>query len=101
MTSHGDARRTRCCITPTLFLGPPEARVWLRDLHVTGTAEEALKIILGGGSALLPVGAWDTAREVMRALGCSEEWIENRFHFARTGVVPESSKSSGPDSDSK
>lgn len=72
-------------VTPTLFLGEPEEKVWLNDLVPVNTAKEAVAVICRGGSALLPEEDWDTARQVLRELGCTEQWIENRFDFAKTG----------------
>lgn len=69
-------------VTPSLVLGDPPAVS--RAVLVTGV-EEALSVIKARGMAVLPHDSWDAAREVLERLGLSEEMIEDRLPFARTG----------------
>lgn len=73
------------CITPTLFLGPEEDRIWLTNVIPVKTVEGAVAVIKDGNSALLPDGCWAEAEEVLRRLGLDEDGIADRIHFAQTG----------------
>ena len=68
-------------LTPTLLLGrPPEAS------HVAvETVSEALAVIESGRTALLPEGAWDTAKAVLEGLGLDEDTVADRLHYGQTG----------------
>jgi hypothetical protein len=70
-------------VTPTLLLGRIPA-----DISKAARAEspdEALQLIIGGQTAVLPANAWDMAERVLRELGLGEEAITDRIVFARTG----------------
>jgi hypothetical protein len=59
-------------VTPSLYVGE---RTAVASAAVS-TATDALEVIRGGGTALLPEGAWDVAEETLRGLGLSEREIE-------------------------
>lgn len=76
---------TALAVTPTLFIGGSPTF----DHINCATPAHAYAVILAGGTAVLPEGAWATAEETLRLLGVDETWIENRLHFAQTGeIVP-------------
>ena len=61
-------------LTPSLFMGhPPET--WSSAV-ATETVEGAAWLILNRWTAFLPNGEWDTAREVLRAVGVGEIRID-------------------------
>ena len=58
-------------ITPRLFLGSMPTRLTgTRRVH---TVEEAVEVILVGGTAVLQDGRWVEARAVLRRLGLNED----------------------------
>jgi hypothetical protein len=65
-------------VTPKLFVGDREDRVWLHDLEWVETPEGAFQVIREmGRSALLPYADWQTTvRETMDLLGIDQESIE-------------------------
>ena len=72
MTNCGSSTIT---ITPTMFMGRPEAaEIWL-DMIPVDNASDALTVVMCGHKALLPPGAWDVAADVLRRFGATEEWI--------------------------
>jgi hypothetical protein len=76
-------------ITPSLFAGEPFEVDRLRDLVYVETAGEAIAVIEGGKSALIPLEGWKEAtREVLRSFDCDDDWIASRIHFAVTGRLP-------------
>lgn len=75
------------CITPSLFLGPPEAASFLTDLYPVTTVDGAVAVIEDGRRALLPEDAWDAAAEVLARLGLPPDQVAERLRFAKTGKL--------------
>lgn len=68
-------------ITPTLWVGQPTGG------GTTACADSvaAVKVILAGGVAVLPLGSFEEADKVLIALGVEAAVREDRFHFTKTG----------------
>jgi hypothetical protein len=79
----GAAKVNARAVTPTLFIGGCPT---FDHIHCE-TPTHAYAVILAGGSAVVPEGAWAVAEETLRLLGIDEAWIENRIHYAQTGVL--------------
>lgn len=68
-------------VTPTLFVGDiPEIGGTRAD-----SVEQAVALVKRDERAVLPADAWGMVADVLRAVGCSEEMVEDRIHFAQTG----------------
>lgn len=69
-------------ITPTLFLGPPEAAEGRERMIPVRTADEALTAIRSGHQALLPADGWNDAAAVLRYFGADDEYIGYRLKMS-------------------
>lgn len=69
-------------ITPTLFLGPPEAAYGRERMVPVETAEDAFQAIQNGLKALLPPQSWAAAADVLARLGADPAWISSRLQLA-------------------
>ena len=68
--------------TPSLSFGEPLPSY---PCTQTGSAPIAVDTIRAGGSAHVPTR--QVAEQVMLALGMTQDWIDNRVHFALTGAL--------------
>jgi hypothetical protein len=67
-----------------LFLGDPPDRP---GATAVTTVEAALEVMAAGGEAVLPVGAWDLADEVMWRRDYGRALRRHLLHWARTGAI--------------
>jgi len=75
-------------ITPTLYMGPPEAAGARSGLIPVDNAPDAYTAILSGHSALLAPGSWELAAEVLRMLDVGDEdWIAFKLDEAGRGCA--------------
>jgi hypothetical protein len=64
-------------LTDSLFAGDRSDLVWFNDLRWAQTVGAAVRIILEGDAALLPLDDWrDQARDVLGLLGADGDHIE-------------------------
>ena len=64
-------------LTDSLFAGDRDDLVWFNDLRWAQTVGEAVRIILAGDAAPLPLHDWpDRVREVLGLLGSDGDHIE-------------------------
>jgi hypothetical protein len=64
-------------LTDSLFAGDRHDLVWFIDLRWAHTVGEAVRIILAGDAALLPLDNWpDRVRDVLGLLGADSDRIE-------------------------
>ena len=63
-------------LTDSLFAGDRDDLVWFIDLRWAHTVGEAVRIILAGDAALLPLDNWpDGVRDVLGADSDRIEWV--------------------------
>lgn len=79
-----DAENRTWYVTRSLFLGGLPG---LPGAEQVTDAAQAADVIMAGGIAVLPAGAWDMADEVLWLLDLSREWREHLLHWARTGKI--------------
>lgn len=73
-------------LTSHLCVGDPPPGI--SDLTAVEDADQAVTIILGGGTALLPLGALEHGKRAMALMGASGRQIERAILFGTTGQLP-------------
>ncbi|HSP38585.1 MAG TPA: hypothetical protein VLR26_12610 [Frankiaceae bacterium] len=73
-------------LTNNLCVGDPPASI--SALTSVEDAEQAVTVVLRGGTALLPVGALEQGKRAMALMGASELQIERAVLFGTTGQLP-------------
>ncbi len=68
------------------------------DFTRVTTARAAADVVLGGGTALLPVGHLDDGREAMSLMGATPDQIERTVVFGLTGRFPAAPRSGSHES---
>lgn len=68
-------------------------RLWLGEAPLCGatacsTVDSAVGLITAGERVVLPHGSWDTAREVLHALGVDADTASERLHYAQFASFP-------------
>lgn len=77
-------------VTSHLVVGEPPTTV-SGDIQQVQTAEQAVKVIADGGTAVLPEGAWDLAEQVLRLFGADDEHAVRQVEQSRNpqgGEIP-------------
>lgn len=72
-------------MTPRLFVGNPPPLI--SDAVLVTCAEDAMKVMSKGGTAVLPPEAWDEASKVLAAFGQSTPQVKTAVKFAKTGKL--------------
>jgi hypothetical protein len=74
-------------LTNSLCVGDPPASI--SALTAVEDAEQAVAVVLSGGTAMLPVGALEQGKRAMALMGASDVQIERAVLFGTTGQLPQ------------